>query len=106
MNIKAQDRQKLSKAMRIISDYWTLQIIDLLRVNSMGFNELQRGLDNVSPTTLSTKLKDLALINVVEKIQGETLNYPVYQLTLKGRLSLPIIDEINKFIASYHQEQQ
>ena len=99
MQIKPEESQKLNKSMKILSDYWCLQIIELLKENSSGFNDIQRKLEDISPTTLSNRLKKLTEINMLEKsLPNQKNNYGIYNLTELGRKVLPIIDQINKFI--------
>jgi DNA-binding HxlR family transcriptional regulator len=84
-------------SLKILSDYWTLRIIDELSDGStLRFNELERRLDTTNTATLSKRLKDMqdsSLIHRVEKSRADV----EYSLTELGNEAIPILRAVNHF---------
>lgn len=74
-------------AARIIGQKWTLQIVYfLLGGRSLRFCELQDSLGGVNPSTLSSRLKMLEEVGLVQRTQVSAVPPHVeYSLTLMGR---------------------
>lgn len=91
-----------SSDLKILGDYWTLHIIQALSYHEKRFCELQRDLSFVSPTTLTSRLKKLTKLGLVNK-KKETIDKlsVIYFLTEKGRGVLPILREIKKFAQKF-----
>ena len=64
----------IAKSMEIIGEKWSLLVIRELLMGGRRFNELQRGLSQISPTILSRRLDSLAEYDLVvkKKIPGQT----------------------------------
>ena len=84
--------------MKIFGDAWTLAIVLGLATATRRFNELQRLLGNVSPTTLTDRLKKLESYGLIvqEKQTVDQLSV-IYSLTDKGKKMLPVLDAIESF---------
>ena len=93
---------ELTNAISLIGDTHILCIISNLGKQEMRFNELQRSINGLNPTTLSDRLKRLEKENIVSR-KEETLDKVsvVYELTTKGKGILPIIKEISTFANKY-----
>jgi DNA-binding HxlR family transcriptional regulator len=93
---------QIDNAIAMISDAHMLCIIHHLSSRAMRFNELQRAINGLNPTTLTDRLKRLEkekiLIRKEETVDKVSV---VYELTVKGRAVLPIINEIGKFADTY-----
>jgi DNA-binding HxlR family transcriptional regulator len=91
-----------SKLLKIIGDYWTLEIIMALRSGERRFCELERTLVNTNPVTLTSRLKKLHINGFIDR-RKETIDKlsVVYSLNEKGRKLLPVINEIQKFADKY-----
>lgn len=63
----------VSKATEILGEKWTILIVRELLMGGTRFNELQRGLSQISPTVLSKRLDSLADYGLVlkKKIPGQ-----------------------------------
>ena len=74
-------------AARIVGQKWTLQIVHhLLHSPSLRFCELQESLGGVNPSTLSSRLKMLEEVGMVERVQISDIPPHVeYSLTPMGR---------------------
>ena len=83
-------------AARIIGQKWTLQIVHrLLNARNKRFCELQEELGGVNPSTLSSRLKMLEDVGLVERQQVSSIPPHVeYSLTHKGSELAPVIAEI------------
>ena len=93
---------QIDKALAIIGDVHILCIINHLSDKEMRFNELQRAIDGISPTTLTDRLRKLEKENLVLR-KEETVDKisVVYALTDKGRDLVPVINEVGKFAMKY-----
>jgi len=85
----------VSMAAEIICSRWTLLVLRELVLGSTRFNELRRGLPNMSPALLSKRLKELEAAGIVMHIaaQGES-GALEYRLTEAGGEMRPIIESI------------
>ncbi len=89
---------ELNNAIKLIGDDHILCIIGNLREGGMRFNELQRSLGGINPTTLTDRLSKLETEGIVIK-KKETVDKisVVYELTEKGIAILPVFKAITKF---------
>lgn len=99
-NSKKPDKDKdlMHQALRIFGDVWNLAIVRVLSETTQRFNELQRSLGGVSPTTLTDRLKKLESYGLIvqEKQTVDQLSV-IYSLTEKGKKMLPILQAIESF---------
>ncbi|MDH3660628.1 MAG: helix-turn-helix transcriptional regulator [Alphaproteobacteria bacterium] len=79
----------IAKASEVLSERWTLLIIRELGAGSEAFNDLRRGLPQISPSLLSSRLKSLEAASVVAR--AETERGIRYTLTEAGLELKPII---------------
>lgn len=97
---------ELNEALKLLGDTWVLSILcNLSRQKSLRFNELQRALEGISPTTLTNRLKLLEGAGMIAR-QEETIDKlsVVYELTSKGQAILPITSEFRKFAEKFYSE--
>jgi DNA-binding HxlR family transcriptional regulator len=96
--------KELSQALKMLGDTWVLSILcNLSRQKSLRFNELQRALEGISPTTLANRLKHLEKAGMIGR-KEETIDKlsVVYELTSKGQAILPITSEFRKFAEKFY----
>lgn len=88
----------LAQGLKIFGDAWTLSIVRVLAEATQRFNELQRNLGNISPTTLTDRLKKLEGYGLIaqEKHTVDQLSV-IYSLTEKGKKMLPVLQAIESF---------
>ncbi len=88
----------IHQGLKIFGDMWTLSIVRVLSEATKRFNELQRGLDGISPTTLADRLKRLETYGLIvqEKQTIDQLSV-IYTLTEKGKKMLPVLEAIESF---------
>ncbi|MDJ1370051.1 winged helix-turn-helix transcriptional regulator [Gulosibacter molinativorax] len=87
------DFYPLDLATRILADRWSLLIVRELMIASCGFNALARALPALSRTLLSSRLKYLASIRVLERSPAEhARGQRDYRLTPAGLALRPLLD--------------
>lgn len=84
--------------LKLLGDYWTLRIVDVLGEESLRFCDLQRAVDNVNPVTLTSRLKRLEEAGLVFRTEGSEDGCSVtYDLTAQGKNALPVVAAIHDF---------
>ncbi|HEX6483368.1 MAG TPA: helix-turn-helix domain-containing protein [Ktedonobacteraceae bacterium] len=92
----------MANTIRLIADMWTLLIVYSLMNGSKRFGELLEALGNISPKTLSQRLKLLEEARFVERHAYMEIPPRVeYTLTEKGRALMGIIEAIRDFGMRY-----
>jgi DNA-binding HxlR family transcriptional regulator len=91
--------------MRLIGDMWTLMIVYNLLSGPKRFGVLLEALGNVSPKTVSQRLKMLEEIGFVERQAFAEIPPRVeYHLTEKGLALVDIMEAIRQFGEHYLAE--
>lgn len=84
-------------SLKILSDFWTLRIIDELSDGStLRFNEIERRLEGVNTATLSKRLKEMQENQLVTRIETTRADV-TYTLTPLGKEAIPLLQAINHF---------
>lgn len=84
-------------SLKILSDYWTLRLIDELSDGgSLRFNELERRLEGVNTATLSKRLKDMQDSNLIDRVEKSRADV-TYNLTELGNEAIPLLNAVNHF---------
>ena len=94
----SKDEPSAEHGFKIFGDAYMLSIVRVLSGTAQRFNELQRSLGNISPTTLTNRLKKLETFGLVtqEKQTIDQLSV-IYALTEKGKKMLPVLGAIETF---------
>ncbi len=88
----------MERAMQLLGDVWTLKIIFTLLTGTRRFGEILETMGNVSPKTLSNRLKMLEEIQFVQRqAYAEIPPRVEYRLTERGFALAGIIQAINDF---------
>ncbi len=88
----------MGQAIRLIGDVWILLIIINLLRGPKRFNELRELMGNVSPKTLSQRLKGLEELQFVERRAFAEIPPRVeYHLLEKGRALGDVIEALKQF---------
>lgn len=91
-----------STELKMLGDFWTLEIIQALSESEKRFSEIERALVTINPTTLSNRLKKLEKQNIlVRKLETVDKLSVVYALTKKGQGILPVLHQIKLFAKKY-----
>ena len=98
---------QMHRAMNLIGDMWTLMIVYTLLSGQKRFGELLEAMGNVSPKTVSQRLKMLEEQGFVERHAFAEIPPRVeYHLTEKGRALADIIEAIKQFGDHYLSEDE
>ena len=98
----SQEEKCSAKELKILGDFWTLEIVQNLESGEKRFCELQRSLPEANPTTLSGRLKKLESENIIMRREEVVDKLSVsYTLTKKGQGILPILKEIKNFSSKF-----
>lgn len=95
---QSKDQDLIHQGLKIFGDAWNLSIVRVLSETTHRFNELQRNLGGISPTTLTDRLKKLESYGIItqEKQTVDQLSV-IYSLTQKGKKMLPVLEAIESF---------
>src|SRR5439155_20659793 len=97
----------MARAMRLIGDMWTLMIVYNLLSGPKRFGELLEALGNVSPKTVSQRLKMLEESGFVQRQAFAEIPPRVeYRLTEKGLALVDIMEAIRLFAERYLTESE
>src|SRR6266446_6965714 len=92
----------VGRALRLLGDVWTLLIVYTLLSGTKRFGELLEAMGNVSPKTLSQRLKMLEEMLFVERRYFAEIPPRVeYRLTEKGLALVDIMEAIRQFGEHY-----
>ena len=58
-----------SKASEVLEPRWTIQILGELWEGATRFNEIRRGIPNISPSLLSKRLKEMQENGLIERVE-------------------------------------
>jgi len=95
----------VGRALRLLGDVWTLIIVYTLLKGTKRFGELLEALGNVSPKTLSQRLKMLEELGFVQRQAFLEIPPRVeYRLTEKGMALVDIMEAIKQFGERYLSE--
>jgi len=97
--------QPVGRALRLLGDVWTLMIVYTLLSGTKRFGELLEVMGNVSPKTVSLRLKLLEELGFVERQAFAEIPPRVeYHLTEKGLALIDIMEAIKQFAQRYLSE--
>lgn len=80
----------LAQAAQLLCERWTLLVVREMVAGSTRFNEIKKGVPKMSPTLLSSRLKQLVAAGVVEKSGGKASH--IYSLSPAGLELRPIVE--------------
>jgi DNA-binding HxlR family transcriptional regulator len=89
----------IAKATEILGERWSLLVIRELLIGSTRFNDIARGLPAMSRTMLSTRLKQLERVGLVERLDAE------YHLTPAGQALRPIVFALGEWCVDWLLEE-
>lgn len=85
----------VAMAAEVLCTRWTVVVLRELVAGSTRFNDLRRGVPNMSPALLVKRLRDLEEAGIVRRVASRTdPGILEYQLTAAGRDLKPVIDAI------------
>jgi DNA-binding HxlR family transcriptional regulator len=87
----------VSVGARLIGDRWTLLIIREVMVGATRFTEIHRGLPGLSRTLLSTRLRQLERLGLVERVPTDHGGRFRYHLTPAGHAVRPVVEATGRW---------
>lgn len=90
----------IAQAMEVLGDRWTILIMRDFLCGAHHFNDLWRGLPNISRGLLAKRLKQLQEARIIEKHQLDE-NNTEYQLTQAGYELQPVINSLMTWGANW-----
>jgi DNA-binding HxlR family transcriptional regulator len=84
----------VAQAAEVVAERWNPLILRELLCGCRRFNEIRRGVPAMSPSLLSSRLRDLERAGVVEKGTGEDGSGTEYHLTEAGEELRPVIEQL------------
>jgi DNA-binding HxlR family transcriptional regulator len=91
----------IAKATEILGERWTMLILRELLMGGRRFNELQRGLGDISPALLTTRLKSLEEHGMIVRRRMSSQRGYEYQPTAACEAFLPVIVSIGEWGLSF-----
>lgn len=91
-------------SLKILGDYWTMLIIDMLSDGPCRFRDLEQKIDDVNTATLSTRLKAMHEAGLISRTEQSRADV-TYALTELGKHAIPILSAVNdysKFAKALH----
>lgn len=74
----------ISRACEILEPRWTIQILNELWNGSTRFNDIRKGLGNISTALLSRRLKEMEALGLVERVEDKATGSVGYFRTEKS----------------------
>ena len=93
----------IAKAAEIVAERWTPLVVAELLAGSTHFSDIRRGVPLMSQTLLSTRLKELERVGIVER-RGTNARRPEWHLTDSGRALAPVIQQLGEWGLQYAQD--
>lgn len=91
-----------TEALKLLGDYTTLRIIDVLSVSGLRFTDLRRALVETNAPTLIDRLKRMGDAGLLERAEATLDKKSVtYELSEDGKALIPVLKEIRKFAQSH-----
>jgi DNA-binding HxlR family transcriptional regulator len=95
----AQDTtpQVCTRSLKLLGDFWTLNIIGALRDGQLRYCDLQRAAGGINPVTLSSRLRRLQQGGLIDRNASTDDISVTYKLTPLGEAALPVLDAVDAF---------
>lgn len=90
----------IAKAAEIVAERWTPLVVHELLAGSTRFNDIRRGVPLMSPTLLSTRLKELERAGIVQRRAGANRGHE-WHLTEAGVALGPLIRQLGEWGLQY-----
>jgi len=87
----------ISKACEYLEPRWTVQILAEMWAGSSRFNEIRRGVGNISPTLLSRRLKEMETIGLVERVDDRATGSVDYFRTDMAIALEPALEALSRW---------
>jgi DNA-binding HxlR family transcriptional regulator len=86
-----------TRSLKLLGDFWTLNIIGALRDGELRYCDLQRAAGNVNPVTLSNRLRKLQDAGLIDRNASHDDISVGYKLTTLGEAAIPVLAAVDTF---------
>ena len=90
------------ESLKILGDFWTMMIIDVLSDGPLRFRDLELKLEGVNTATLTTRLKNMQQSGLLHREEVSRADVS-YELTDLGKQAVPIMKAVSNF-ANYTKQ--
>ena len=106
-NLTLTDDVSINATLKILNGKWKVLILFALCGKTRRFNELRRLIPDITQRMLTTQLRELEKIKIVErKIYAQIPPKVEYSLSDIGKTLTPVLIHLKKWGADYHQKMQ
>lgn len=95
--VKPTSKKICTRSLKLLGDFWTLNIISALRQGELRYCDLQRAAGGVNPVTLGNRLRKLQSAGLVERNASAEDIAVGYKLTELGHAALPVLIAVDAF---------
>ena len=86
-----------TRSLKLLGDFWTLNIISALRGGELRYCDLQRAAGGINPVTLGNRLHKLLEAGLILRNASLDDISVSYKLTELGEAALPVLDAVDTF---------
>lgn len=86
-----------TRSLKLLADFWTLNIINALRDGELRYCDLQRAAGGINPVTLGSRLHKLQEAGLIARNASVTDIAVGYKLTELGLAALPVLVAVDTF---------
>jgi DNA-binding HxlR family transcriptional regulator len=86
-----------TRSLKLLGDFWTLNIIGALRDGELRYCDLQRTAGNVNPVTLGNRLRRLQDAGLIMRRASSDDISVGYKLTELGEAAIPVLMAVDTF---------
>ncbi len=85
------------RSLKLLGDFWTLNIIGALQDGELRYCDLQRAAGNVNPVTLGNRLRKLQDAGLIARNASHDDISVGYKLTELGEAAIPVLAAVDIF---------
>lgn len=98
MKAPSSQQRLCTDTLKLLGDFWTLRIIEVLRTHELRYCEVERALGTANPVTLTNRLQKLESAGIINRREEVKDKISVsYSLTPLGHEALPILTALGNF---------
>lgn len=107
-SLKPDYKCPMKKTLSLFTGKWRIYVLfELSKSDTKRFSEFKKAIPKITNTMLTSTLRDLTELGIVERIQfNEVPPHVEYKLTDKGKALFPIFDEIIKWNEKYQDVEK
>lgn len=103
-NVDTSNPAVCTRSLKLLGDFWTLNIIAALQGGEMRYCDLQRAAGGVNPVTLGNRLRKLTESGLISRNASVDDISVGYKLTELGEAALPVLNAVDTFSRKLPQD--